>query len=193
MSTKSVSELIVEYFSQYPNQDLNHAPVVDWVTQEWLKSRSTPPRDPWRAIRALHERGVLIKVRKGVYRYDPDAVVENELQDFTPEQKEEIFRRDNYQCIVCGLGRKDGIEIHADHIVPRSRGGKAEVDNGQTLCTAHNLRKKNYKGTESGKRMFIRLYEAAKHLGDQETMKFCADVLEIYERHNINGHIIWNR
>jgi hypothetical protein len=24
-------------------------------------------------------------------------------------------------------------------------------------------------------------------------MKFCADVLETYEKHNINGHIVWNK
>ncbi|PIP50413.1 MAG: HNH endonuclease, partial [Candidatus Brennerbacteria bacterium CG23_combo_of_CG06-09_8_20_14_all_44_41] len=23
--------------------------------------------------------------------------------------------------------------------------------------------------------------------------KFCADVLETYEKHNINGHIVWKR
>jgi hypothetical protein len=191
MTAKTVSGLILEYFAKHPNEDLNHDPVVDWVTQEWLKSHSTPPRDPWRGIRTLHAAGVLIKVKKGIYRYDPDAVVEHELQNFTSKQKEEIFKRDNYRCVVCGLGRADGMEIQADHIIPRSLGGRADIDNGQTLCATHNFRKKNYKGTESGKRMFIKLYEAAKSIGDEETMKFCADVLETYERHNINGHIIW--
>lgn len=191
MKTRSIRDLILEYFVMRPNQDLEHGPVVDWVTQEYLKSNSTPPRDTWRAIRGLYEAGVLIKVKKGVYRYDPDAVIDNKLQDFTSVQKEEIFKRDNYRCVVCGLGRADGIEIHADHVMPKSAGGKAEISNGQTLCAKHNFRKKNYTGTESGKKMFIHLYETAKRIGDQETMQFCAEVLETYERHNINGHIIW--
>ncbi len=41
--------------------------------------------------------------------------------------------------------------------------------------------------------MFIRLYELAKSEGNEELKKFCADVLEIYEKYNINGHIIWKK
>lgn len=193
MADKTISELVMEYFYAHPNKDLEHAPVVDWVTEQWLKSHRTPPRDPWRAIRALHQKGLLVKVRKGVYRYDPRAVRERELEDFTPEQKEEIFRRDNYRCVVCGRGRHDGYEIHADHIIPKDLGGKAEVANGQTLCSIHNFRKKNYAQTETGKKMFIHLYELAKSLGDTETMHFCKEILETFERHHINDHIEWKR
>jgi 5-methylcytosine-specific restriction endonuclease McrA len=193
MSGKTIRELVMEYFYAHPNEYLEHGPVVDWVTEQWLKSHDTPPRDPWRVIRALHQKGILIKVRKGVYRYDPKAVNERELEDFTPEQKEEIFRRDNYRCVICGRGRQDGYEIHADHIIPKDLGGKAEVWNGQTLCSIHNFRKKNYKQTETGKRMFIRLYELAKSLEDEKMMRFCEEILEVFEKHNINGHIEWRR
>jgi 5-methylcytosine-specific restriction endonuclease McrA len=193
MSAKTIRELVMEYFCAHPNEDLKHGPVVDWVTKQWLKYHDTPPRDPWRVIRALHQKGVLIKVRRGVYRYDPKAVNERELEDFTPEQKEEIFRRDNYRCVICGRGRQDGYEIHADHIIPKHLGGKAEVSNGQTLCSIHNLQKKNYKQTETGKKMFIRLYELAKSLGDEKMMRFCEEILDVFEKHNINGHIEWRR
>jgi len=65
---KNISDLIVEYFKSHPKQDLSHGPVIDWVTEEYLKNNPTPPRDPWRAIRMLHQEGMLIKVKKGVYR-----------------------------------------------------------------------------------------------------------------------------
>jgi hypothetical protein len=191
MPDKTVSELIKEYFYARPNKDLHHGPVVDWVTKQWLKTHNNPPRDPWRAIRALHQRGFLIKVSKGVYRYDPAAVTERELADFTPEQKEQIFRRDNYRCVICGHGRHDGYEIHADHIIPKDKGGKAEITNGQTLCSIHNLRKKNYKQTETGKKMFIHLYELAKSRGDEGMMRFCEEILGTFEKHHINDHIEW--
>jgi 5-methylcytosine-specific restriction endonuclease McrA len=193
MTDKTISELILEYFYAHPNQDLEHGRVVDWVTKQWLKSHRTPPRDPWRAIRKLHQQGILVKVRKGVYKYDPQAVTQRELEDFTPEQKEEIFKRDNYRCVICGRGRHNGYEIHADHIIPKDLGGKAEISNGQTLCSIHNFRKKNYKQTETGKKMFIHLYELAKALGDAETMHFCQEILETFERHHINDHIEWKR
>ena len=41
--------------------------------------------------------------------------------------------------------------------------------------------------------MFIRLYELAKSEGNEELKKFCMDILETYEKYNINGHIIWKR
>ena len=193
MSEKTVSQLIMEYFYEHPNEDLKHGPIVDWVTEEWLKTHETPPRDPWRAIRALHQQGFLIKVKKGVYRYDPASVNQRELEDFTPEQKEEIFKRDNYRCVICGRGPQNGYEIHADHIIPKDLGGKAEISNGQTLCSIHNFRKKNYKQTETGKKMFIHLYELSKEIGDKNTMRFCEEVLETFEKHHVNDHIEWKR
>jgi hypothetical protein len=193
MSQKTVSQLIMEYFYAHPNEDLKHGPIVDWVTEEWLKTHETPPRDPWRAIRALHQQGFLIKVKKGVYRYDPASVNQRELEDFTLEQKEEIFKRDNYRCVICGRGPQNGYEIHADHIIPKDLGGKAEISNGQTLCSIHNFRKKNYKQTETGKKMFIHLYELSKEIGDKNTMRFCEEVLETFEKHHVNDHIEWKR
>lgn len=191
--TTSVRDLLMQYFINHPNQELEHGPVVDWVTEQWLIEHHTPPRDPWRAIHALHQEGFLIKVRKGIYKYDPAAVTQRELEDFTPEQKAQIFLRDNYRCVICGRGLQDGIEIHADHIKPKDMGGKAVIENGQTLCAEHNFRKKNYKQTESGKRMFIRLYELAKSQEDEDMTKFCAEILEVFERNRVNGHIEWVR
>lgn len=192
MTTK-IRDLILIYFKKRPNQELEHGPVVDWVTEQWLREHDTPPRDPWRSIRALHQEGVLIKVRKGVYKYDPTAVFHRELEDFTPEQKEQIFKRDNYRCVVCGRGRQDGVEIQADHIKPKDKGGQATIENGQTLCAEHNFKKKNYKQTETGKKMFIRLYELAKSQDDEDLMKFCTEILEVFEKNGVNGHIEWVR
>jgi len=191
--TTPLRDLVLEYFKKHPNKELEHGPVVDWVTEKWLREHDTPPRDPWRGIRALHQEGVLIKVRKGVYKYDPTAIIHRELEDFTPEQKEQIFRRDNYRCVMCGRGRQDGVEIHADHIKPKDKGGQATIENGQTLCAEHNFKKKNYKQTETGKKMFIRLYELAKSQDDKDLMKFCAEILEVFEKNGINGHIEWVR
>ena len=41
--------------------------------------------------------------------------------------------------------------------------------------------------------MFIRLYDLAKSIGDQALVEFCSEVLEVYERNGINGHIVWTR
>jgi hypothetical protein len=185
---KSISDLIIEYFQKYPKKDLRHGPVVDWVTEQYLKEHNEPPRDPWRAIRKLHQEGKLIKVRKGVYRYDPDRIKEVELFDFPSDIKTEIFKRDNYRCVVCNRGIADGVELCADHIKPKDKGGDNSLNNGQTLCMEHNLMKKNYSQTEAGKRYFIRMYRQAAANGDEKMIKFCKDVFDIYDKHGINGH-----
>jgi 5-methylcytosine-specific restriction endonuclease McrA len=174
---KTIRELIQEYFQQHPNTDLPHGPVVDWVTEQWrLQGNETPPRDPWRMIRRLHQEGWLIKVRKGVYRHDPEAAGKVELDDFTPEQKQAILERDQYRCVICGKGLADGVELHVDHIRPRHLGGRSDIENGQTLCAQCNFRKKVYKQTETGKRMFIRLLKLAEKEGDQQMIEFCREV-----------------
>lgn len=187
--SRSISDLVIEYFQKHSRQDLQHGTVVDWVREKYLKEHPNPPRDPWRAIRALYQEGKLIKVRKGVYRYDPDYIKEVELFDFPPDVKAEIFKRDNYRCIVCGRGIAEGVELCADHIKPKGRGGDNSVDNGQTLCMEHNLMKKNYSQTEAGKRYFIKIYEQAITIGDKKMTSFCKNVFDVYDRYRMNGHI----
>jgi len=41
--------------------------------------------------------------------------------------------------------------------------------------------------------MFIRLYELATKINDDKIKKFCYDVLSMYEKHDINGHINWKK
>src|SRR3989344_2297355 len=185
------SNLIMGYFKKNPKREIKHPEIVDWVVSEYTKRTGKIFRDPDRSIRKLSQQGYLIKINKGVYKYDPDFVNNRKLDDFTPAQKEQIFKRDNYRCVICGRGRADGVEIQADHIKPKELGGEAEIENGQTLCAQHNFQKKYYKQTETGKRMFIRLYELAKNNNDKELMKFCEDILQVYEKNNVSGHIVW--
>lgn len=92
----TIADLIMEYFRMYAKKDLEHGPVVDWVEKQYLKLYGKKPRDTWRDIRRLHQEGILIKVRKGIYRYDPDIIQHKELYEFPLEVKEAIFKRDKY-------------------------------------------------------------------------------------------------
>ena len=187
------AELVMEYFTMHPNRPIAHPEVVDWLTDEYQERTGKIFRDPDRAIRKLAQEGKLIKLAKGVYKYDPDLIANPELEDFTPAQREQIFKRDSRRCVMCGKGQRDGVEIHADHIKPKDLGGQATIENGQTLCATHNFRKKNLKQTETGKKMFIRLYELSKSVGDHEMRDFCRNILEVFEEHNVNDHVEWKR
>jgi len=186
-------ELLIEFFKNNPNRNIEHPEVVDWVTQEYKKRTVLVFRDPDRGIRKLHQSGFLIKVKKAVYRYEPELEQYKELEDFTEKQKSEILKRDGYKCVICGKGIEDGVELHVDHIKPKDLGGKATIENGQTLCSQHNFLKKNLKQTETGKKMFIRLYELAKKENNQKLIEFTSQILEVYEANDINGHIIWEK
>ncbi len=187
------AELVKEYFIAHPNQSVPHPAVVDWAVNEYKKRTGQVFRDPDRQIRKLGQEGFLIKDDKGVYRYDPDLVHNRKLEDFTPEQKEIIKRRDGYKCVICGRGLAEGVELQVDHIKAKDFGGQATIENGQTLCAQHNFLKKNFKQTETGKKMFIRLYDLAKAEDNLQLVQFCASVLEVFERFEINGHIKWKR
>lgn len=191
--SKSIRDLVIEYFIKHPNTDLEHGPVVDWVEKQYIKLYKQKPRDPWRTIRKLSQEGFLIKVSKGIYKYDPDFVVNRQLEDFTEEQKKIILEKDGYKCVMCGRGKKEGVELHIDHIKPKDENGKAVIKNGQVLCAQHNFIKKNFKQTETGKKMFIKIYELAKHEENKDLLDFCKDILETFEKHNMNGHIEWKK
>lgn len=186
-------DLVIEFFKKNPNRDIRHPEVVDWVVTTYRERTGSVFRDPDRAIRQLSQTGFLIKIAKGIYKYDPEKAYKRNLEDFTASQKEIILKRDNYKCVICGRGKKDGVDLHVDHIKAKDFGGEATIENGQTLCSQHNFIKKNLKQTETGKKMFIRLYELAKSEKNEELMKFCVDVLETYEKHNINGHVVWKK
>lgn len=34
---KTIADLIIEYFSEHPNEELQHGPVVDWVEEQYFK------------------------------------------------------------------------------------------------------------------------------------------------------------
>ncbi len=86
----SQSGLIKEFFADNPNRNIQHKESVDWVTAEYSKRTGEFFRDPDRAIRKLAQEGFLIKVSKGVYRYEPDNITNKKLEDFTEQQKNEI-------------------------------------------------------------------------------------------------------
>lgn len=55
----------------------------------------------------------------------------------------QVLNRDKFRCIFCGKSPATdlGTKLHIDHIYPFSKGGKATVDNLQTLCQECNLGK----------------------------------------------------
>ena len=65
----------------------------------------------------------------------------NQRRLMTKELREEIARRDNYTCQICGKYMPDEVGLHIDHIIPVAKGGKSIPSNLQVLCSKCNGRK----------------------------------------------------
>ncbi len=61
-------------------------------------------------------------------------------RNFDEAQRQVIYRRDNGICRICGK-KCEWNDWEADHIVPWSKGGKTEIENGQVLCPSCNSKK----------------------------------------------------
>ncbi len=185
----SQSELIIGYYKARPHVAIEHSEAVDWATEEYLKRTGKIFRDPDRAVRKASQAGILIKVSKGVYKYDPNHVLRDDLYDFTPQQKAEILDRDGHRCVVCGRGVAEGVDLQVDHIKPKDRGGRNTIENGQTLCGQHNFIKKNYSQTEAGKRFFIKMQEQARAVDDEHMLAFTDAILTVYKEFGYDTHV----
>lgn len=62
--------------------------------------------------------------------------MEREYPSDWDSRRKKVYRRDNYTCQNCGAkgGPKGNAELHAHHIVPKSKGGTHEISNLQTVC-----------------------------------------------------------
>jgi 5-methylcytosine-specific restriction endonuclease McrA len=114
------------------------------------------------------------------------------LDDFDESMRLKVKERDRFSCVVCGLGEKDGVELQVDHITPRSKGGKAQLDNAQTLCGSHNYRKNKLSQLELGDRMFRRLKKNAQasrteNIDADRVIEFCDEVLAIYKKYGFGS------
>ena len=86
----------------------------------------------------------------------PNALVDLEQATAAAEQRVpvmpamrwRVFQRDHWKCVACGLGSHDGIILHVDHILPRSKGGQDCFENFQTLCHVCNGGKSNRDATD---------------------------------------------
>ena len=84
--------------------------------------------------------------QKGVYEYLLSGRTKEKvlsIRQFTENERRTMYERQGGVCPMCKAEGKDKIwnieEMHADHIIPWSRGGHTTLDNGQMLCRDHNL------------------------------------------------------
>ena len=136
--------LVATFAALFPFQKL--------VTDLSMKRPTTFERDlnafsPWWEANG---REIFVPERDGVERDQSSADHakvdwESDLRTLvTGSQRFRIFDRDDYKCLACGrTSEHEGVILHVDHILPRSKGGTDEDSNLQTLCSECNIGKGN--------------------------------------------------
>jgi hypothetical protein len=73
----------------------------------------------------------------------------NQVIQKVPLSRENVYRRDNYECVYCGDNNRKTLTL--DHVIPQSKGGKDTWDNLVTACRRCNGEKSNLTLEEYGK------------------------------------------
>lgn len=113
---------------------------VDWGVL-YNDYHSTSIKDADTKVNSILESSDEISNIKEVYK----AVLSGEMKflnarAFDERDKKWAYEKQNHKCPYC-KGDFEYKEMHGDHIVPWSKGGKTERTNLQMLCTACNIKK----------------------------------------------------
>jgi 5-methylcytosine-specific restriction endonuclease McrA len=73
-------------------------------------------------------------------KFSSEVIVQSEA--LTRTQWAEIKASYNYECLCCHR-REPDVELVADHVLPKSRGGANTAENTQPLCRSCNAKKYN--------------------------------------------------
>lgn len=136
--------------------------VIDWVQAIFPKVRPQMKGLPWGIYYNKHgnrkdldpivlEEKVTylmgdedVTRKSGIYEY---LLTGNEkllsIRSFDNRDKLAAYERQNHRCPLCGK-EYEFEEMHGDHIIPWSKGGKTTPDNCQMLCINCNIKKSNY-------------------------------------------------
>jgi len=132
-------------FERARNEVKDPADLITGSTSEWS-------RDMYDYIEAFQREGakrINIEARHKVYlnrflRDFPDIVPKDSTRLFNNTERIIIWRRAGKKCEDPDCDQEVAFnEMHADHVVPHSKGGKTVINNGQCLCSACNLKKSN--------------------------------------------------
>lgn len=124
-------------------------------------------------------------------------------------QRRKRYKRDNYECQNCGRkgGPRGNAELHAHHIVPKSKGGTHKLSNLKTLCsdchkaihgdsmapTTNQSEQNRSKSNQHPNQSYNRQHPNRKEQRQQYRMKSSSDLVLSDACPECGGTIAWNQ
>ena len=108
-----------------------------------------------------------VEVYPGVFMPSVIRLVEYAKVPYRTQQvsRKNIFLRDGYRCMYCGVKKRTGGELELEHIIPKSRGGRNTWENLVASCRECNRRKNDRTPEEAGMTLIHRPLPATVHTG----------------------------
>jgi 5-methylcytosine-specific restriction endonuclease McrA len=119
------------------NGDYSYLSVISWKRAVCLMIKGKTEVLKWSDRELRNSEGKVITKIPLVMRLI--KIVRMIYRNKVPYSKRNIFVRDNYQCMYCGI--TDKVKLTIDHVIPASLGGKSDFDNCVASCRPCNLEK----------------------------------------------------
>ena len=127
-------EILWRHFGRQPKYHEVKKPLSKYSVGTYEKRWGTY----YNALKAFVEdiNGVIINEKKHIEGKDT-----NNPRSINYRTRFIVMRRDGFQCKICGASpaKDSNVILHIDHIIPCAKGGDANLDNLQTLCSKCNL------------------------------------------------------
>jgi len=179
----SQTEFVLAYFKDRPKYALHYDDWADELASQYQRLTGRRAYHFRSVVRRLAGQGNPLKIRSGVYMYDPDYVAKPLASRFTAAQNRQIRARDEYRCVVCGYGPAEGAMLYVNFLFPDLK-DRARIENGATFCNRHRLDRKGRSVWDVALAGLSQLIEFAEENPNSNMKCFAEDLRKVQKEYN---------